>query len=126
MKNTRGEPSAGGQTAPREALPISCLFVLFRSLRVVRAANIVTMNSPSCGGRGMAFSHPAPQTALWPSPLPACIHVTKTKSVDMAPEAQLSSAMSIDMAPGRSRFFAAKNRCLLCSGGMSIDVPLAE
>ena len=22
------------------------------------------MNSPSCGGRGMAFSHPAPQTAL--------------------------------------------------------------
>ena len=59
MKNTRGEPSAGGQTAPRETLPISCLFVLFRSLRVVRAANIVTMNSPSCGGRGMAFSHPA-------------------------------------------------------------------
>ena len=56
MKNTRGEPSAGGQTAPRETLPISCLFVLFRSLRVVRAANIVTMNSPSCGGRGMAFS----------------------------------------------------------------------
>ena len=47
MKNTRGEPSAGGQTAPRETLPISCLFVLFRSLRVVRAANIVTMNSPS-------------------------------------------------------------------------------
>ena len=43
MKNTRGEPSAGGQTAPRETLPISCLFVLFRSLRVVRAANIVTM-----------------------------------------------------------------------------------
>ena len=66
MKNTRGEPSAGGQTAPRETLPISCLFVLFRSLRVVRAANIVTMNSPSCGGRGMAFSHPAPQTALEP------------------------------------------------------------
>ena len=54
-----------------------------------------------------------------------CIHVTKTKSVDMAPGAQLSSAMSIDMAPGRSRVFAAKNRCLLCSGGMSIDVPLA-
>ena len=25
---------------------------------MVRAANIVTMNSPSCGGRGMAFSHP--------------------------------------------------------------------
>lgn len=44
MKNTRGEPSAGGQTAPRETLPISCLFVLFRSLRVVRAANIVTMD----------------------------------------------------------------------------------
>ena len=43
MKNTRGEPSAGGQTAPRETLPISCLFVLFRSLRVVRAANIVTI-----------------------------------------------------------------------------------
>ena len=43
----------------------------------------------------------------------------------MAPGAQLSSAMSIDMAPGRSRVFAAKNRCLLCSGGMSIDVPLA-
>ena len=43
MKNTRGEPSAGGQTDPRETLPISCLFVLFRSLRVVRAANIVTI-----------------------------------------------------------------------------------
>ena len=26
---------------------------------------------------------------------------------------------------GRSRVFTAKNRCLLCSGGMSIDVPLA-
>ena len=45
--------------------------------------------------------------------------------IDMALEAQLSRAMSIDMAPGRSRVFAAKNRCLLCSGGMSIDVPLA-
>ena len=43
MKNTRGEPSAGGQTAPRETLPISSHFGLFRSLRVVRAANIVTM-----------------------------------------------------------------------------------
>ena len=72
MKNTRGEPSAGGQTAPRETLPISCLFVLFRSLRVVRAANIVTMNSPSCGGRGMAFSHPAPQTALF------CLYIALT------------------------------------------------
>ena len=50
---------------------------------------------------------------------------TEVEFVDMAPGAQLSSAMSIDMAPGRSRVFAAKNRCLLCSGGMSIDVPLA-
>ena len=58
MKNTRGEPSAGGQTAPRETLPISCLFVLFRSLRVVRAANIVTMDKPAFVGFGMAFSHP--------------------------------------------------------------------
>ena len=37
-------------------------------------------------------------------------------SIDMAPGAQLSSAMSIDMAPGAQ---------LLCSGGMSIDLPLA-
>ena len=58
MKNTRGEPSAGGQTAPRETPPISCLFVLFRSLRVVRAANIVTMDKPAFVGFGMAFSHP--------------------------------------------------------------------
>ena len=58
MKNTRGEPSAGGQTAPRETLPISCLFVLFRSLSVVRAANIVTMDKPAFVGFGMAFSHP--------------------------------------------------------------------
>ena len=50
---------------------------------------------------------------------------TEVEFVDMAPGAQLSSAMSIDMAPGLSRGFAAKNRCLLCSGGMSIDVPLA-
>ena len=64
MKNTRGEPSAGGQTAPRETLPISCLFVLFRSLRVVRAANIVTMDKPAYVGFGMAFSHPPPRRTL--------------------------------------------------------------
>ena len=51
--------------------------------------------------------------------------ISRAMSIDMAPGAQLSSAMSIDMAPGRSRVFAAKNRFLLCSGGMSIDVPLA-
>ena len=93
MKNTRGEPSAGGQTAPRETLPISCLFVLFRSLRVVRAANIVTMNyelsllrrsrdglQPSCASNRVVASSQREG-----------IHVTKKKSVDMAPGAQLSS-----------------------------------
>lgn len=32
MKNTRGEPSAGGQTAPRETSLSSCLFIPCRSL----------------------------------------------------------------------------------------------
>ena len=59
MKNTRGEPSAGGQTAPRETLPISCLFVLFRSLRVVRAANIVTMDKRGCAASGTSMGEAA-------------------------------------------------------------------
>ena len=32
MKNTRGEPSAGGQTAPRETSLSLCLFIPCRSL----------------------------------------------------------------------------------------------
>ena len=51
--------------------------------------------------------------------------LSRAMSIDMVPGAQLSRAMSIDMVPGRRRVFAAKNRCLLCSGGMFIDVPLA-
>ena len=39
------------------------------------------MNSPSFGGRGMAFSHPAPQTSLQSASQSASIHDTNTKSV---------------------------------------------
>ena len=43
-------------------------------------------------------------------------HYYAASLIDVPLAAQLSRAMSIDMAPGAQ---------LLCSGGMSIDVPLA-
>ena len=48
--------------------------------------------------------------------VPLAAQLSRAMSIDMAPGAQLSRAMSIDMAPRAQ---------LLCSGGMSIDVPLA-
>ena len=59
MKNTRGEPSAGGQTAPRETSLSSCLFIPCRSLHCgtrCKHSNYVLVAPAGCALNACAYT----------------------------------------------------------------------